>query len=125
MTPFSNIMQCPNCAYTMHLNAADMVYRCGACPYVRTALAMTTLYGPVANSSASGPITGGYTSSSPIGPPVEVRDTTKEAAEALRRLKTNAATCDDEYPHKCPYCGNAAFVGLNKVDCKANCKDSQ
>ena len=28
---------------------------------------------------------------------------------------------DSHYPHKCPKCGFAAFIGFNLVDCKARC----
>ncbi len=28
---------------------------------------------------------------------------------------------DDLFPHRCPHCGNAAFVGFIQVDCKAKC----
>jgi hypothetical protein len=28
---------------------------------------------------------------------------------------------DDRYPHKCPRCKGPAYIGLNKIDCKAKC----
>lgn len=30
-------------------------------------------------------------------------------------------TRGDMYPHVCPYCGEAAYVGLGSVDCSENC----
>lgn len=32
---------------------------------------------------------------------------------------------DAEYPDWCPHCGAAAYIGLNKVDCKAQCKTAR
>lgn len=29
---------------------------------------------------------------------------------------------DADYPDWCPHCGAAAYIGLRKVDCKAQCK---
>ena len=29
---------------------------------------------------------------------------------------------DDMYPHRCPFCGAAAFIGFNQVECKASCQ---
>jgi hypothetical protein len=32
---------------------------------------------------------------------------------------------DEKFPHKCPHCGNAAYIGgMNNIDCKIKCKDS-
>ena len=28
---------------------------------------------------------------------------------------------DDRYPHRCPRCNAAAFIGFNQVDCRARC----
>ncbi len=28
---------------------------------------------------------------------------------------------DDRYPHECPFCGAAAFIGCISIDCKAKC----
>lgn len=28
---------------------------------------------------------------------------------------------DDRFPHKCPQCGAAAFIGFLQIECKAQC----
>lgn len=38
------------------------------------------------------------------------------------RTYWQSMTPDDKFPHKCPYCKSAAFIGFNMVDCKAKCK---
>lgn len=30
---------------------------------------------------------------------------------------------DGAFPHKCPFCGAAAYIGLRMVDCRAMCRD--
>jgi len=32
-----------------------------------------------------------------------------------------SSIADDRYPHSCPRCGRAAYVGLFAVDCKKQC----
>lgn len=29
---------------------------------------------------------------------------------------------DSHYPHSCPNCGSAAFIGFLQIDCKASCR---
>ena len=29
---------------------------------------------------------------------------------------------DDRFPHRCPWCGAAAFWGFLQIECKANCR---
>jgi hypothetical protein len=98
------------------------LFKCAKCGYVSTVLAMVP-GNPI--TDPTGPNLYSGATFADIGTPVEVRDTTKEAAEALRKLKEDAAKCDDDYPHKCPFCGNAAYVGATKIDCKARCEDSK
>jgi hypothetical protein len=36
----------------------------------------------------------------------------------------DSLTTDKWYPHRCPHCGAAAFVGFLQVDCKGRCTAS-
>jgi hypothetical protein len=42
-------------------------------------------------------------------------------ADTMARLYWTALVSDDRYPHRCPHCNAAAFVGFLQVDCKARC----
>jgi hypothetical protein len=42
----------------------------------------------------------------------------------LARLYWDALIGDTHYPHRCPHCQSAAFVGFLQVDCKARCPAS-
>lgn len=39
--------------------------------------------------------------------------------------KADVNKCNENFPHKCPHCGAAAYVGLNAVDCRAKCPRSE
>ncbi len=41
--------------------------------------------------------------------------------DTMARLYWDSLVADRHYPHRCPHCGAAAFVGFNLVDCKAAC----
>lgn len=49
----------------------------------------------------------------------EVAEFMVEDAEA--RAYWQAVTPDDRFPHRCPQCGCAAFIGFLQVECKARC----
>jgi len=34
------------------------------------------------------------------------------------------STLTDDFPHQCPNCGGPAYIGLMKIDCLINCKES-
>lgn len=44
--------------------------------------------------------------------------------DVMARLYWDALIGDDHYPHRCPHCGSAAFVGFLQVDCKSRCPAS-
>lgn len=44
--------------------------------------------------------------------------------DTMARLYWDALLGDTRYPHKCPHCNAAAFVGFLQVDCKARCPAS-
>lgn len=47
------------------------------------------------------------------------------ATDSTARLYWRLMCLDREnFPHRCPHCGAAAFVGFNLVDCKARCPAS-
>jgi hypothetical protein len=41
--------------------------------------------------------------------------------DPLARMYWDAMIPDKHYPHRCPRCESAAFVGFLQVDCKARC----
>jgi hypothetical protein len=41
--------------------------------------------------------------------------------DPVARMYWDGLTLDSHYPHRCPHCRAAAFVGFNQVDCKARC----
>ncbi len=43
----------------------------------------------------------------------------------LCRLYWSALVQDQSFPHRCPHCNAAAFVGFLQVDCKARCPSSR
>lgn len=45
-------------------------------------------------------------------------------SDTLARLYWDALVGDRHYPHRCPHCSAAAFVGFLQVDCKARCPAS-
>lgn len=45
--------------------------------------------------------------------------------DTLARLYWQSMVPDGDYPHKCPHCNSAAFIGFLQVDCKARCAASQ
>lgn len=44
--------------------------------------------------------------------------------DTMARLYWDALVTDRRFPHHCPHCGAAAFVGFLQVDCKARCAES-
>jgi hypothetical protein len=46
-----------------------------------------------------------------------------EDAEA--RLYWQSLAPDERFPHRCPHCGSAAYVGFLQVSCKARCPSSK
>lgn len=44
--------------------------------------------------------------------------------DTMARLYWDALTTDRRFPHRCPHCDAAAFVGFLQVDCKARCPAS-
>lgn len=44
--------------------------------------------------------------------------------DELARLYWDTLVEDARYPHRCPHCRSAAFVGFLQVDCKARCPAS-
>lgn len=44
--------------------------------------------------------------------------------DTMARLYWDSLTNDKHYPHRCPHCGAASFVGYLQVDCKARCPAS-
>lgn len=38
------------------------------------------------------------------------------------RLYWQTQLNDEKFPHRCPNCGAAAYVGFNQVDCRARCR---
>lgn len=49
----------------------------------------------------------------------EVAEFLVEDSEA--RVYWQAMCADDRFPHRCPHCGAAAYVGFLQVECKAAC----
>lgn len=45
-------------------------------------------------------------------------------SDTVARLYWDGLATDDHYPHRCPHCRAAAFVGYLQVDCKARCASS-
>lgn len=45
--------------------------------------------------------------------------------DTLCRLYWSALVSDQDYPHRCPHCNAAAFIGFLQVDCKACCPASR
>lgn len=45
--------------------------------------------------------------------------------DSIKRVQADVKECDEDFPHRCPHCEAAAFVGLTKVDCKAQCRRSK
>jgi hypothetical protein len=44
--------------------------------------------------------------------------------DTMARLYWDAMLADMRYPHRCPHCSSAAYVGFLQVDCKARCPAS-
>ena len=44
--------------------------------------------------------------------------------DPVARMYWDGLTPDRHYPHRCPHCNAAAFVGFNLVDCKMRCPTS-
>lgn len=45
-------------------------------------------------------------------------------SNTLARLYWTALISDAHYPHRCPHCSAAAYVGFLQVECKARCSAS-
>ena len=45
----------------------------------------------------------------------------KDLSESFIHIKCTW-TNPNYYPHKCPYCGSSAYIGLEKVECSMKCK---
>jgi hypothetical protein len=45
--------------------------------------------------------------------------------DGVARLYWTCFVSDDDWPHRCPHCGAAAFVGYLLVDCRARCERSK
>jgi hypothetical protein len=45
-------------------------------------------------------------------------------ADGRARMYWDSLTVDKWYPHRCPHCRAAAFIGFLQVDCKAGCEQS-
>lgn len=41
--------------------------------------------------------------------------------EARRWWQSQIA--DSRYPHRCPFCSAAAYIGFNQIECRALCRD--
>jgi hypothetical protein len=46
------------------------------------------------------------------------------ANDQLARIYWDSQMRDSRYPHRCPHCHAAAFIGFLQVDCKARCSAS-
>lgn len=44
--------------------------------------------------------------------------------DPVARMYWDGLTSDSHYPHRCPHCDAAAFVGFLQVECKARCEAS-
>ena len=44
--------------------------------------------------------------------------------DPIARIYWDGRVRDGHYPHQCPHCHAAAFVGFLQVDCKARCRAS-
>jgi hypothetical protein len=42
--------------------------------------------------------------------------------DTTTNISKDSANQLSKYPHKCPYCGGPAYLGLANVDCMNNCK---
>ena len=45
-------------------------------------------------------------------------------SDTVARMYWDGMTCDSRFPHRCPHCSSAAYVGFLQVDCKASCPES-
>ena len=45
--------------------------------------------------------------------------------DQVARMYWSALITDKDYPHRCPHCKAAAFIGFLQVDCKARCPASK
>lgn len=45
-------------------------------------------------------------------------------SDTLARLYWQSLVSDKHFPHRCPHCNAAAFIGFLQVDCKARCPAS-
>lgn len=46
-------------------------------------------------------------------------------SDPIARMYWQSMVTDRDYPHRCPHCSAAAFVGFLQVDCKARCPASK
>ena len=109
-----------NCGY--YAKAQKPIPSCFMGYVTKQTLASSSCSGPAhipnagqGYSSCSGPAGGGVTM---CGFPVEILP----IPDLIDKADVNK--CNETYPHKCPHCGAAAYVGLNAVDCRAKCQRS-
>jgi hypothetical protein len=51
----------------------------------------------------------------------EVAEYLCEEHEARRWWQSQVS--DSRFPHRCPECGSAAYIGLRLIECRANCRE--
>ena len=120
---------CPWCPgnYITHLDFGLGEVRCGRFSHL-------AWRGPSQANGVGGPwevpdypkVQAGPLMTHPVLPPGATFPVAKSAdierlAAQMDAMSRPRAFVDTKYPHKCPRCGAAAYVGLNVVDCKAGC----